>query len=91
MNYFTNILAGASKEKLTCDCFHLLGVWFAEQKITQDQKKYLTEMTWNVDWDDHLERYEFCRLIDLYSKRLSLSEGSSRSEDLSWPEVVGLD
>ena len=76
---------GDCPDNLMRDNFTHIHAWLKEKRINADEAELLADMTRKVDWEDQYEREDFVELMEHFSSR------SSTSEDMSWPEVVGLD
>ena len=83
--YLDRIFAGAGPLDFVRDTFIHIHAWLAEDKVDSGEAELLADMTRKVDWDDDVEKQGFLELMEFFSER------SSMSEDLSWPEVVGLE
>ena len=70
--------------------FRHIHYWLTERRIIDPHTaELLAEMTGKVDWEDENEKNDFSELMQFFGDRSA--ERSSSSEDMSWPEVVGLD
>lgn len=72
-----------------CDSFRYIHSCLLEKRIDHDEAELLAGMVRKVDLKDQDEKEEFAELVQYFTVRTS--EPSSTSEDISWPEVVGLD
>ena len=85
MRYIDKIIEGYSREETQRRISVHIRNWLSQLKVTAETAEYLEDMTKKVDWDDANERQELACLMEYHSGR------SSPTEDVYWPEFVGLD